>query len=101
MACDVCQNSWAGCNKCSNDGCLSCEGQLYLYTAGIWNSTLGAYQYCVSSCPTGYFKSLTSLKQCQACPNSCVSCVSLSECTSCVSSYILDGNKLCTQNCPL
>lgn len=45
-----------------------------------------------------YFDNLTQI--CVSCPTSCLTCQSLTLCTSCVNGYFLQGDNLCYNTCP-
>lgn len=75
-----------GCSTCTSATvCQSCNNTYYLYNSG-----------CVTTCPAGTF---ASINVCSNCTSNCATCASLaSNCTSCVTSYTLEGN-VCKVNC--
>lgn len=53
----------------------------------------------MSSCPVGYYGYVGATRQCLPCDASCVTCSSLSTCTSCPWGYFLVNGK-CLTSCP-
>lgn len=83
----VCQSCHPRCTSCNNTStnCLACADGFFL---------LGSS--CLQACPllTHY----PNGSRCEACRSPCLQCVSLLECLSCQSGYLLDSR--CYSQCP-
>jgi proprotein convertase subtilisin/kexin type 5 len=84
-------------NSATND-CLLCVSPYLLFNKTMTGDENNSYlQICVSTCPSGTVQSGSS---CNACPQSCLSCISTSICTNCsAGAYLYQGQ--CQYSCPL
>ena len=82
--------SVTNCASCDNDQgvCDECSG-----TVALYNNT------CNPNCPNDTFESVVNgVKVCVDCPENCLTCESLEECTSCTATTVLNGS-LCETSC--
>lgn len=81
------------CKTC-NQATLACTG---CYTPGfyLFGST------CVTDCSnSSEFRSFATNNTCVSCSNNCRTCISLTECLSCVSGFYLYEDSTCNPGCP-
>lgn len=92
LACDTICNTCLG----SSTNCTSCvSGSTYPYL--FINSSLGT---CRTSCPSTYYPDLASSPiQCVLCVTPCMTCTTVSQCTSCLDGYYYNVN-VCQNPCP-
>jgi proprotein convertase subtilisin/kexin type 5 len=94
FSCLPCNTKCSLCNGSSEYQCLACNPSYYLI-----NKTM-----CVSNCPSGtYPNSLTAT--CSLCPATCLTCISLTNCSTCLPNYSLTSTRQCsnttTNNCTI
>ena len=79
-----------GCATCdaTKTTCTSCLSLYYLRTDGL----------CYATCLERFFAN-NSTKTCDACPVSCVTCVSTSQCLTCDPLYFLRPGSMCYTSC--
>jgi len=91
-ACLSCNPSCHTCSSASASSCVTCTGSLYLD---------GSSSSCVSNCPSGTFKEISTNK-CAACNTSCTTCTgsSNSECLSCtLPNFFQSSTSTCVGTC--
>ncbi len=85
--CQQCSPACLTCRGSSSYDCLSCNaGYFWLNSSS-----------CVSTCPLGFYSNFNS-QACLSCPYGCASCISPSNCTICISNFILSSTRICQSN---
>ncbi|EAR96682.2 leishmanolysin family protein (macronuclear) [Tetrahymena thermophila SB210] len=85
--CKQCDFSCSQCSGPSNNQCKACQFLTYLSNGS-----------CVATCPSGQFADETT-KTCQNCPDGCSNCISYTNCTGCISSYIMSSTTCINPSC--
>lgn len=92
MQCLACNSSCATCFDADN--CTSCvSNSTYSYL--FFNNSLG---FCLTTCPSFYYPTGTN-PVCVPCVSPCITCISLTQCTSCLVGFYL-YNYSCLIACP-
>jgi hypothetical protein len=88
--CNPCNTSCTTCAQGNPNHCLTCNA-LYQYY-------ITETSECVSQCPDGYYP---NGKVCVKCQSPCNTCLSNTQCTSCLDSYLYHSSKnKCLSTCP-
>jgi hypothetical protein len=90
-----------GCASCSSaTNCSSCQTGYNFYVV----NGLGS---CVTTCPSGYYPGVSQSSafpnnynyQCLLCLSPCLTCSSITTCTSCITNFYIMGTN-CYSSCP-
>ena len=100
--CYPCNEACSSCND--TNFCLACKDPLLFLDIekGLCSSLcrIGTYAFnhtCIPACPLSYYPD--TYRNCQKCPDQCLSCSNNSTCTACASGFYALGTD-CLKDCP-